>query len=259
MALFKNPKNQNMTEEQKLRTRYNTARTNILLVIILTLINSALLFLGSDTYFVFSAAIPYYMTLMGLLYTGRMPAEWYEGAEGFIPEPDVVLYIYLAIAIAFVVFYALTLVLSKKHGYGWVLAALLVFVGDTFAMFYLNGFSEDMILDIVFHAWVVISLARGVIAAVNLKKLPEEEPYIAQEVSLIAIFLKQKCLLFRMLKLLQQKMLLKKKQLKQKFLRKLMNNFINEKSSTERLRIFLLFYCFNIIRCCLVNKIVEPV
>ena len=95
MALFKNPKNQNMTEEQKLRTRYNTARTNILLVIILTLINSALLFLGSDTYFVFSAAIPYYMTLMGLLYTGRMPAEWYEGAEGFIPEPDVVLYIYL--------------------------------------------------------------------------------------------------------------------------------------------------------------------
>ena len=181
MALFKNPKNQNMTEEQKLRTRYNTARTNILLVIILTLINSALLFLGSDTYFVFSAAIPYYMTLMGLLYTGRMPAEWYEGAEGFIPEPDVVLYIYLAIAIAFVVFYALTLVLSKKHGYGWVLAALLVFVGDTFAMFYLNGFSEDMILDIVFHAWVVISLARGVIAAVNLKKLPEEEPYLAQE------------------------------------------------------------------------------
>ena len=89
--------------------------------------------------------------------------------------------IYLAIAIAFIVFYALTLALSKKHGYGWVLAALLVFVGDTFAMFYLNGFAEDMILDIVFHAWVVISLARGVIAAINLKKLPEEEPYLAQE------------------------------------------------------------------------------
>lgn len=181
MALFKNPKNQNMTEEQKLRMRYNTARTNILLVIILTVINSVLLFLGSDTYFVFSAAIPYYMTMMGLLYTGRMPAEWYEGVEGFIPEPDVVLYIYLAIAIAFVVFYALTLALSKKHGYGWVLAALIVFVGDTFAMFYLNGFAEDMILDIVFHVWVVISLARGVISAINLKKLPEEEPYIPQE------------------------------------------------------------------------------
>ncbi len=181
MGLFKNKNTQNMTEEQKLRTRYNTARTNILLVIILTVINSALLFMGSDTYFVFSAAIPYYMTLMGLLYTGRMPAEWYEGVEGFIPEPDMVLYIYLAIAIAFVVFYALTLALSKKHGYGWVLAALIVFVGDTFAMFYLNGFAEDMILDIVFHAWVVISLARGVIAAINLKKLPEEEPLLPQE------------------------------------------------------------------------------
>lgn len=181
MALFKNPKKENMSEEQKLRMRYNNARTNILLVIILTVINSVLLFLGSDTYFVFSAAIPYYMTMMGLLYTGRMPAEWYEGVEDFMPEPDVVLYIYLAIAIAFVAFYALTLALSKKHGYGWVLAALIVFVGDTFAMFYLNGFAEDMILDIVFHVWVVISLARGVISAINLKKLPEEEPYIPQE------------------------------------------------------------------------------
>ena len=180
MGFFKNAKNQNMTEGQKLNARYNTARTNILLVIILTVINSALLFMGSDTYFVFSAAIPYYMTLMGLLYTGRMPAEWYEGVEGFIPDPDVVFYIYLAIAIAFIVFYALTLALSKKYGYGWVLAALIVFVVDTFAMFYLNGFAEDMILDIVFHAWVVISLARGVIAAINLKKLPEEEPYIPQ-------------------------------------------------------------------------------
>ena len=181
MGLFKKSKNQNMTEEQKLRMRYNTARTNILLVIILTLINSVLLFLGSDTYFVFSAAIPYYMILMGLFYTGRLPAEWYEGVEGFIPDPDVVLYIYLAIAFAFVAFYALTLSLSKKHGYGWLLAALLVFVADTFAMFYLNGFAEDMFLDIIFHIWVVISLARGVISAINLKKLPEEEPYIAPE------------------------------------------------------------------------------
>ena len=181
MGFLNKTKKQNMTEEQKLRTRYSTARTNILLVIILTVINSALLFLGSDTYFVFSAAIPYYMTLMGLLYTGRMPAEWYEGVEGFIPDPDAVLYIYVAIAVAFVAFYILTLALSGKHGYGWVLAALIVFVVDTFAMFYLNGFADDMFLDIIFHAWVVISLARGVIAAVNLKKLPEEEPYAVQE------------------------------------------------------------------------------
>lgn len=48
-------------------------------------------------------------------------------------------------------------------------------------MFYFTGFTADMILDFVFHIWVLVSLASGVIAAINLKKLPEEEPYIAQE------------------------------------------------------------------------------
>lgn len=180
MGLFKNTKNQNMTESQKLTARYNGARSNILLVIAFTLVNSVLLFTGSDSYFLFSAAIPYYMTLFGLLYTGRMPAEWYEGVE-FQPDPDAVLYIYVAIAVVIVGVYALMWFLSKKHGYGWLVAALLMFVADTFAMFYFTGFTADMILDFVFHIWVLVSLTSGIIAAINLKKLPEEEPYIAQE------------------------------------------------------------------------------
>ena len=181
MGLFnKKTQNQNMTEGQKLTSRYNSARHNILLVIAFTLINSVLLFTGSDSYFLFSAAIPYYMTLFGLLYTGRMPAEWYEGVE-FQPDPDSVLYIYLAIAVVVVALYGLCWFLSKKHGYGWLVAALLFFVADTFAMFYFTGFSADMILDFAFHIWVLVSLASGIIAAINLKKLPEEEPLLAQE------------------------------------------------------------------------------
>lgn len=180
MGLFKNKNAQNMSERQKLTSRYNGARHNILLVVAFTLINSVLLFAGGDSYFLFSAAIPYYMTLFGLLYTGRMPAEWYEGVE-FQPDPDSVLYIYLAIAVVIVAFYALCWFLSKKHGYGWLVVALLLFVADTFAMFYFTGFSADMILDFVFHVWVLVSLASGIIGAINLKKLPEEETYVAQE------------------------------------------------------------------------------
>ncbi|MBE6800167.1 MAG: hypothetical protein E7529_03080 [Ruminococcaceae bacterium] len=181
MGLFKNKNTQNMTERQKLTARYNGARSNILLVIAFTLINSVLLFTGSDSYFLFSAAIPYYMTLFGLLYTGRMPAEWYEGVENFQPDPDVVLYVYVAVAVVIVALYALMWFLSKKHGYGWLVAALLLFVADTFAMFYYTGFTADMILDFVFHIWVLVSLTSGIIAAINLKKLPEEEPYLAQD------------------------------------------------------------------------------
>ena len=88
--------------------------------------------------------------------------------------------------VAFVIVgvYALMWFLSKKHGYGWLVAALLLFVADTFvmfAMFCFTGFPADMILDFVFHIWVLVSLASGIIAAINLKKLPEEEPYVAQE------------------------------------------------------------------------------
>ena len=91
------------------------------------------------------------------------------------------MYIYVAIAIVIVGLYALMWFLSKKHGYGWLVAALLLFVADTFAMFYFTGFTADMILDFVFHVWVLVSLCSGIIAAINLKKLPEEEPYMAQE------------------------------------------------------------------------------
>ena len=38
-----------------------------------------------------------------------------------------------------------------------------------------------MIMDFVFHVWVLVSLTSGIIAAINLKKLPEEGPYLAQE------------------------------------------------------------------------------
>ncbi len=181
MALFKNTKNQNMTERQKLTARYNGARSNILLVIAFTLVNSVLLVAGSDSYFLFSAAIPYYLTLFGFLYTGRMPDDYYVGWDDFSPVADSFLIVTVVAAVVIVALYALMWFLSKKHGYGWLVAALLLFVADTFAMFYFTGFSVDMIMDFVFHAWVLVSLTSGIIAAINLKKLPEEEPYLAQE------------------------------------------------------------------------------
>lgn len=181
MGFFKNAKAQNMTEREKLTARYNSARHNILLVVAFTLVNSVLLVAGSSSYFLFSAAIPYYLTLYGLSYTGRMPAEWYEDPSAFQPEPDSLLYTCLAIAVVIIVIYMLLWFLSKKEGYGWLIVALVFFVADTLAMFYIYGFSADMIMDFVFHAWVLISLVSGIIAAINLKRLPEEEPYMAQE------------------------------------------------------------------------------
>ena len=45
-------------ERRKLTQRLNTARTNILIVVALTLINVFILLFGGDSYFVFSASFP---------------------------------------------------------------------------------------------------------------------------------------------------------------------------------------------------------
>lgn len=179
MGFLKNTKTQNMTERQKLTSRYNSARHNILLVIAFTLVNCVLYVVGSSSYFLFSAAIPYYLVIDGFYFTGKMPVEWYD--VGFQPEPDSFLYLTVAIAVIIVALYGLFWFLSKKHGYGWPIVALIFFAVDTLAMFYFSGFTADMILDFVFHVWVLVSLCSGVISAINLKKLSEEEPYLAQE------------------------------------------------------------------------------
>ena len=185
MGFFnKKTQNQNMTERQKLTARYNGARHNILLVIAFTLINCILCAVGSSSYFLFSAAIPYYLTMSGMAYTGRMPAEYYVDWRDFEPFANSFFIGTVVVAVVIVGIYALMWFLSKKHGYGWLVAALLLFVADTFvmfAMFCFTGFPADMILDFVFHIWVLVSLASGIIAAINLKKMPEEEPYLAQE------------------------------------------------------------------------------
>ena len=176
MAFFnKQAQQAELSERDKLLKRYNGARSNIMLVVVFSLVNVFLLATGSDTYFLFSASIPYYITFFGLMYTGKMPADFYEGAEGFEPLDGSFFVIAVVLAAVVIGLYALSWFLSKKHGYGWVVFSLIFFVIDTFAMFYLAGFSSDMLFDFVFHIWVVVSLFSGVMAAIKIKDLPEEE------------------------------------------------------------------------------------
>ena len=61
---------------------------------------------------------------------------------------------------------------------GWLIFALVIFVIDTLGMLAFLGFDLSNIVDMIFHAWVIVSLVMGIIAAAKLKKLPEEEPVI---------------------------------------------------------------------------------
>lgn len=165
-----------VSNRDMLETKYKRSRNNLLLVVVFTVINLILLISKSNTYFLFSAYIPYAFVDMGMLLCGIYPAEVY--GEEFLNteflDPSVFA-IFIGIALVVVILYLLSWIFSKKHKVGWLIFALVFFVIDTVAMLVLWGVQMDNIIDIVFHAWVIISLSMGISANLKLKKLPLEE------------------------------------------------------------------------------------
>ena len=157
--------------------KFTSARYNLLLVIGMTLINIVMLFLGGSSYFLFSATMPYSLSIDGAYYTGKLPEEFYTDmpadAQFF---PDSYLAIMLGIAIAILAVYFLCFMLSKKFKTGWMITAAVMFVLDTLYMLFIYGVGVDSVMDILLHAWVLYYLISGVVYGLKLKKLPEDEP-----------------------------------------------------------------------------------
>ena len=173
------------TQRAVLEARYRNSRLNLLLVVIFTTINMAFLFLDATSYFLFSAAVPYFLTYFGLYFGGKFPAETYadvvpEGYE-FVGYGNGVVIALTVIAALIVVAYLLCWIFSKKNRVGWIIAALVMFSLDTIVMFVLSGFSIENLLDILFHIWVLIDLILGISAYFKLKKLPVEEIPVAED------------------------------------------------------------------------------
>lgn len=160
------------TKERVLQSRYDGARKNLLAVVVFSLMNLILLVANSFTYFLFSASIPYILVDTVKYLCGMYPAEYYDFdyAEGMF-FPRSLFWIALVVALLIIAFYVLCFFLSKKNRVGWVIAALVFFVLDTVVMFRYYGISTDMIMDIVFHAWVIVSLSVGIYAHFKRKKL----------------------------------------------------------------------------------------
>ena len=143
---------------QLAENKYKIARGNLLLMIVFTLLNIVLLFTGSDVMWLFSATIPYYVVIFGV-----------------VSEDAVFLTINVVIAAIGLLAYLLCWIFSKKR-YGWMIAALVMFIVDTLAMvglFLLAG-EFSGIMDLVFHAWILYYLFLGVTNGRKLKQLPEE-------------------------------------------------------------------------------------
>lgn len=147
----------NLREEAQ--TKYNTARSNLILMLAFTLINVILLVVESDVMLLFSATVPYFVVAIGV------GSEISSILTGCIVVAAIIMLIYL-----------LCWFFSKKH-YGWIVVALVLFILDSIAMCALYIFTQDFsgILDVVFHVWILYYLIIGVKYGSQLKKLPEEE------------------------------------------------------------------------------------
>lgn len=146
-----------------------------MLVVVFTLINSAMLIFNSGYYFLFSAYIPYYLTGTAMFLCGRFPAEYYTDMADFEFFDQTFFVVAVVISAVIMLLYLLCWLLSKNHRVGWLIFALVMFAADTAAMFVIGGIALDSIIDILFHAWVIYYLGAGIYAHFKLKKLQPEE------------------------------------------------------------------------------------
>ncbi len=159
----------------KAESQYNSARYNLLLVVIFTVINMILALVNANSYFLFSATIPYFLTYFGMYMCGKMPDEIYGDRSEYIFFEDSFLYTVVAVSIVVLALYFLCWLFSGKQRVGWLIAALVLFVLDSIFLVWNYGISVDMLMDYLFHIWVIVLLVIGIKAHYKLKILPPDE------------------------------------------------------------------------------------
>lgn len=172
----------NISEKDALTQKYNTGRLNLLVAVILTAVNIVLLITGSNTYFIFSIFIPYFIADLGWFMSGFYPEEYYEGLNMVFYDGSFAI-IMVALALAICVLYLLAYLFSKDGKTGWLIMALTLFAVDTVLMLVITDDPLSSILDIVFHIWVGYYLISALLAAKKLKELPPETDPIIENLS----------------------------------------------------------------------------
>ena len=154
------------------RRKYESARSSVLIMIIFTIVNCAMLLFGSGSYFLFSAQFLYCSVVEAMFLTGKLPAEVYEGTEAFEFFSDGYLIATGIIVLAVLAIYFLCWIKSKNMHHKWLFAALVLFSIDAVANVVWFGFYVEDIIDYVFAAYIIYSIAAGLIARSKLAKLP---------------------------------------------------------------------------------------
>lgn len=174
MADFFGKKPEHLSRKELLEAKYNNSIVNLLLVVVFSVVNVVLLVANSNTYFLFSAFVPYFIADFGMYYSGSYPAEYYQDVSDLEFADKSFLIVCIAVAIIVILLFLLSWFFARKKKVGWLIFATVLFCIDTAAMFIISGINTEMIMDIAFHAWVAFSLINGIVNYNKWKKLPED-------------------------------------------------------------------------------------
>ncbi len=164
-----------------LETKYNSSIVNLLLVVAFSAVNIVLLVTNANTYFLFSAFIPYFVVDYGMYFCGLYPEEYYYDAPDIEFADKSLMATAIAVAVVILLVYILCWYFAKKKKVSVLIVALVFFVIDTVAMLWLTGFSMDSIIDILMHIWVVYYLIIAIVTYYKIKKAPDEVEEAVQE------------------------------------------------------------------------------
>lgn len=148
-------------------SKVKTARSSLAIVAAFTVVNLIMLILQTGRYFLFSASVPYYLTLFAY----------------YIDDLSVGSFTITALVISAVILgaYLLCFLMFGKHigkGNGWLIAALVLFCLDSlgllYASFYLEESPVSNLMDFFFHGWVIWELAVGILYNNKLIALRQE-------------------------------------------------------------------------------------
>lgn len=151
------PGDQNSELETALK-RYQSSMTSFGLAVLLSAVNVVLVLADADISFPFSAFFPTLAIVFGKLLTEE--SNW-----------AIFTWIGIALAVFSILGYTVCWLLAKKYR-AFILAAFVIFLLDFLLIFlYISGGGWEILVEIVFHFWVLCTLYSGVKAWRSIRRL----------------------------------------------------------------------------------------
>lgn len=169
-----------------LSAKVQGARNMILTILLFTIVNLVLRVAGTDMYFLYSASIPYYMTLICIFLDNGWPTRDISNVDLHLGKFAAIALVISAIILAV---YLVCWLISKKNNVGLTVAMILfaldvLALGVLLALLVRNNLVDNMtpwIIDALIHLLIGRNLVNGVAAAAKLKKLPAEPVTVPTE------------------------------------------------------------------------------